>query len=103
MPLIAQSSSFSTVGEFIELKYPSIDYIVSHSELERTSQELLLKVFPNWDSADLLWEQCTDGITNKLMKCTHKPSNTHVLIRAYGKSSELLIDRNQELIVNLFL
>lgn len=100
MPLIAQSSSFSSVRELIELKYPTIDYVVSHSELEESSQKLILDVFPAWKPQDLSWEQYTDGITNKLLKCTHKPTKTKVLIRAYGKNSELLIDRNQELIVS---
>lgn len=36
-----------------------------------------------------------------MIKATHKPTDFSVLVRAYGKGSELIIDRNQEIIVCL--
>ncbi|KAG5456258.1 MAG: Choline/ethanolamine kinase-domain-containing protein, partial [Olpidium bornovanus] len=45
--------------------------------------------------------QCKDGITNKLVKVTHSGPNNRpevVLVRAYGKKSEVLIDRHQEIV-----
>ena len=74
--------------------------------------------FPDWNldsDVDLIQE--TDGITNKceyicdkicflnsnllftVVKCIHKPSQTKVLVRTYGKGSDILIDRNQEFMV----
>jgi ethanolamine kinase len=35
-----------------------------------------------------------------VIKVTHTTDNMSVLVRAYGKGSELIIDRKQELIVS---
>jgi ethanolamine kinase len=35
-----------------------------------------------------------------VVKVTHRPTDFSVLVRAYGKGSELIIDRNQEVIVS---
>lgn len=34
--------------------------------------------------------------------CTYKPTGVQVLVRAYGKKSEVIIDRKQEIMVSLF-
>ncbi|KAI8816809.1 kinase-like domain-containing protein [Fimicolochytrium jonesii] len=47
---------------------------------------------------DVVLKQFTAGITNKLFRATHKPSGHAVLVRTYGKGSDILIDRNQELV-----
>ncbi|KAJ1925674.1 hypothetical protein IWQ60_004415 [Tieghemiomyces parasiticus] len=69
---------------------------VSHQNLLADAQAAVLKLFPEWQAEDLDLFQCKDGITNKLVRCTNRKTNLAVLIRAYGKNSELLIDRNQE-------
>lgn len=61
-------------------------------------------------------QQFKDGITNKLLCFTFSPTNekefnrfhkgqppSHVLIRTYGKKSELLINRVQEILVLIYL
>ena len=53
------------------------------------------------DTSNVEFSHCTEGITNKLIKATQKSNKTSVLIRAYGKNSEVLIDRQQELIVGI--
>jgi len=32
--------------------------------------------------------------------CTYKPTGSQVLVRAYGKKSEVIIDRKQEIMVS---
>ncbi|KAJ1798712.1 hypothetical protein LPJ75_006798, partial [Coemansia sp. RSA 2598] len=77
---------------------PFFAFEVNHDTLFDDSKALLAQVFPEWSSEDLLMKQCKDGITNKLIQCTNKRIGTTVLIRAYGKHTEVIIDRNQELI-----
>ncbi|KAJ1966512.1 hypothetical protein GGI12_000010 [Dipsacomyces acuminosporus] len=68
---------------------PSVAFEVRHSSLFDDSKELLAKVFPDWKDDELALKQCKDGITNKQVT---------VLIRAYGMNTEVIIDRDQELI-----
>lgn len=75
--------------------------IVRHEKLLEDALSLISQMFPTAKTGDIELVQCTDGITNKLVKCTFKPDNTTFLIRAYGKKSEVLIDRQQELIVSI--
>jgi hypothetical protein len=35
----------------------------------------------------------------KVVRVTHKPTDLSVLVRAYGKGSERIIDRKQEIVV----
>ena len=94
-------------GELVDLlneKTSFVSFTVDHDDFEQSTLKLLRLVFPEWfiteDSKHLKLAQCTDGITNKLMKCKNLATGQVVLIRAYGKSSELIIDRQAELLVN---
>ncbi|KAJ1981802.1 hypothetical protein H4R35_000568 [Dimargaris xerosporica] len=83
------------------LEIPSLTILpltVSHSNLLADAKAAVLALFPDWAEEDLVLAQCKDGITNKLVRCTNRQKDLSVLIRAYGKNSERLIDRNQELI-----
>ncbi|KAJ2009882.1 hypothetical protein GGI04_000091 [Coemansia thaxteri] len=77
---------------------PHHSFEVRHGLLFDDSRALLARVFPEWSSDELQLTQCKDGITNKLIQCTNKRTKATVLIRAYGKRTEVIIDRNQELI-----
>ncbi|KAJ2908937.1 hypothetical protein GGI21_002385 [Coemansia aciculifera] len=77
---------------------PLFTFEVRHDSLFDDSRALLAQVFPEWDGDEVALTQCKDGITNKLMQCTNKRLGKTVLIRAYGKRTEVIIDRNQELI-----
>ena len=80
---------------------------------------MIAAVFPKWLPADVCLIPETEGLTNKrksftsslfycyhqlyhvnpfvtVVKCVHAPSSTTILIRTYGRGSEVLIDRNQE-------
>lgn len=43
-------------------------------------------------------EEIGGGITNKLFKVTHVPSDESVLVRKFGENTELFIDRRAELL-----
>ncbi|KAJ1917460.1 hypothetical protein H4219_003203 [Mycoemilia scoparia] len=83
--------------ESLTADIPFIKHVVHHDQLMEDSVALLAKVFPEWDSKDLKLAQCKDGITNKLVACRNTKLETTVLVRAYGKNSEKIIDRKHEL------
>ncbi|KAJ3182774.1 hypothetical protein HDU87_008113 [Geranomyces variabilis] len=74
-------------------------YTVDHESLMPGVKAVVKHYFPSWDvEKDVKLVQCTAGITNKLVRCIHKPSDFSVLVRIYGKGSDVLIDRSQELL-----
>ncbi|KAF7729432.1 hypothetical protein EC973_004411 [Apophysomyces ossiformis] len=77
---------------------PFVDVEVPHLDLFEGSYKVVSAVFPSWKREDIQFTQCKDGITNQLVRVTHIPTDFSVLVRAYGKGSELLIDRRQEII-----
>lgn len=84
---------------FIPLTY-------NHAESQTSALRLILALFPHWEHADGQIEliRFTDGITNTLLKAVNKIpglseeeiDNDAVLLRAYGKGTDLLIDRERE-------
>jgi len=81
-------------------RVPFLDLTIEHTELFDGTTRVLLAQFPHWREEEIVLVQCKDGITNKLLKCTHRASGETVLVRSYGQRSDLIIDRKQE-IVNL--
>ncbi|CEP16577.1 hypothetical protein [Parasitella parasitica] len=77
---------------------PYFDIEVSNGTLFADALRVVSCVFPNWQDEDIEFFQCKDGITNQLVRVTYKPSDFSVLVRAYGKGSELIIDRKQEVV-----
>ncbi|KAF2182236.1 kinase-like protein [Zopfia rhizophila CBS 207.26] len=89
--------------------FDSIRYIPLHydnSDSHNSALNLILTLRPEWketkDTIDFV--RFTDGITNTLLKATNKLpglSQTEidseaVLLRAYGKGTDILIDREKE-------
>ncbi|KAI9680715.1 MAG: hypothetical protein M1817_004155 [Caeruleum heppii] len=84
---------------FIPLSY-------NNADSESSARRLVLSVRPDWQDAEgpLEFVRFTDGITNTLLKAVKKrPGHTEVqideeaiLLRAYGKGTEVLIDRDRE-------
>ncbi|KAF3211420.1 hypothetical protein TWF192_004663 [Orbilia oligospora] len=83
----------------------------SQADANACATHLILTLFPHWDPAHLDFIRFTDGITNTLLKCVHKTiTNDPVtgaekvsidemesaLLRAYGKGTNVLIDRGRE-------
>ncbi|OZJ02376.1 hypothetical protein BZG36_04442 [Bifiguratus adelaidae] len=75
-----------------------VDVTISHDALFGGASKACVALFPHWKETDLAFVQCKDGITNKLIRVTHEPTQENVLVRAYGKGSEHLIDRRREII-----
>ncbi|SMR45145.1 unnamed protein product [Zymoseptoria tritici ST99CH_3D1] len=74
---------------------------------EKCARELVEAYSPEWKNEEgaIEFVRFTDGITNTLMKATkRRPGKTDleieldaILIRAYGKDTDILIDREREL------
>ncbi|CAG8548033.1 11888_t:CDS:2, partial [Dentiscutata heterogama] len=73
-----------------------IDHTVVTTNLHESSKEVALLLFESWRNDDLELVQFKSGITNKLVKCTNKRLQVSILIRTYGKKSEIIIDRKRE-------
>ncbi|KAG2180176.1 hypothetical protein INT43_003965 [Umbelopsis isabellina] len=91
------STNYQSLESLIH-SYPYLDVEVSSSNLFEGAWKVVSSIFTTWKQEDIKFHQCKDGITNQLVKVTHTPNNMSVLVRAYGKGSELIIDRKQELI-----
>ncbi|KAG9287052.1 hypothetical protein G9A89_023016 [Geosiphon pyriformis] len=58
---------------------------------------IVLNFFPEWERKDLKLVEKKGGLTNKLVICENIQKKSKILVRVFGKNSELLIDREQEL------
>eukprot|EP00842_Homolaphlyctis_polyrhiza_P001409 jgi/Hompol1/2269/HPOL_002874-RA len=77
---------------------PYIDHTIDATDLINGVATIIEALFPAWNvSTDCELVQCTNGITNKLVRCRRKSSGECVLVRVYGRGSSVLIDRDQEL------
>ncbi|KAL3427961.1 ethanolamine [Phlyctema vagabunda] len=89
----------SSAIRFIPLTY-------NNAESQTSALRLILALKPEWDQADgkIEFIRFTDGITNTLLKAVNKRpgltdeeiDNEAVLLRAYGKGTDLIIDRERE-------
>ncbi|KAI9101758.1 choline/ethanolamine kinase [Phlyctochytrium arcticum] len=70
---------------------------IDHDKLMEGVAEVLFYFFPHWAPEHVEYDICTAGITNKLVKCQNTAVNDTVLVRCYGKGSNSIIDRRQEL------
>ncbi|KAG9234136.1 kinase-like domain-containing protein [Amylocarpus encephaloides] len=84
---------------FIPLSY-------NQAESQTSALRLILALLPEWEHTDgkIEFIRFTDGITNTLLKVVNKRPNLSaeaidneaVLLRAYGKGTDLIIDRERE-------
>ncbi|KAK9878895.1 hypothetical protein WA026_003724 [Henosepilachna vigintioctopunctata] len=83
-------------NDVLQLKITISDDDNTASILETVSH-----VRPYWNTAKIKFKLLTDGITNKLILCSHsydgKKSMEYLLIRIYGNKTDLLIDRTAEI------
>ncbi|KAF3940291.1 hypothetical protein ABW19_dt0200176 [Dactylella cylindrospora] len=90
---------------------PFLPLTFTPADANTCATHLILTLFPEWNVADLDFIRFTDGITNTLLKCVHRnvtiDSKTgqekvtidemeSALLRAYGKGTNVLIDRGRE-------
>ncbi|KAG0249344.1 hypothetical protein BG011_009397 [Mortierella polycephala] len=92
------SSAEVAIDKYIHESVPTLDLTVHHDDLFNGAASVMKLLFPEWNTDDISYIQFKDGITNKLICCTHNPTGTQVLVRAYGKKSEVIIDRRQEIL-----
>jgi ethanolamine kinase len=72
-----------------------MDFEIDLHDIIKGSIVVVKYFFSNWKETELQCQVCTEGLTNKLVKVQYK--NSIVLVRIYGKGTDLLIDRQQEL------
>jgi ethanolamine kinase len=78
----------------------------NNAESQTSALRLILALMPQWQHTDgkIEFIRFTDGITNTLLKAINKRpglseeeiDNEAVLLRAYGKGTDLIIDRDRE-------
>ncbi|XP_033909866.1 ethanolamine kinase 1-like [Acipenser ruthenus] len=74
-----------------------IDIFVDESDLKSCVVSLLKKLRPHWKHTDIKLKFFTEGITNMLIGCyTDESMEDIILVRVYGKKTELFVDRENE-------
>ncbi|CUS12425.1 unnamed protein product [Tuber aestivum] len=111
-------SSIITASKIDGLPNIPLSYSVANSQA--SASQLIYSLFPEWAPArggrGLKFVRFTDGITNTLLKCFHNPpegiaspearrieDDESVLLRAYGRDTSILIDRERECASHLLL
>jgi len=90
------------MGEYIAETYPVHDFSIAlddEQEIVAGVKKVLKHFFPSWNVDNFKMRQFTDGITNKLFKVVSEnmEEKQSALVRVYGLNTELLIDREQEI------
>ena len=90
------------LSDYIERRYPFVDFEIkldNEETIKTGTLHVLGKIFPDRNFDGCKTSQYTDGITNKLFKIvTSTKDSPPVLVRVYGTNTEMLIDREQEII-----
>jgi ethanolamine kinase len=101
--VLSTSSLETTMYHFVNgssQQKPYIMYVsmeISHDDLLQDTKKLIEQVFPDWKHEQLEIQQFQEGITNKLLRCQCKGAEDIILVKVYGKKTEILIDREREL------
>ncbi|KAK7866068.1 hypothetical protein R5R35_013567 [Gryllus longicercus] len=70
---------------------------IEENDLINGSLTVLAAIRPAWSKDKIKFKIFTDGITNKLVGCFYaEDPDDVILVRVYGKKTDLLIDRNAE-------
>jgi ethanolamine kinase len=87
-----------------KIRYIPLSY--NNADSQTSALRIVLALFPQWQNTDgkIEFVRFTDGITNTLLKAINKRpgmseeeiDNEAVLLRAYGKGTDLIIDRERE-------
>lgn len=82
---------------FIPLSY-------NNNDSQSSALRLILTLLPEWEHGKIEFVRFTDGITNTLLKAVNKSPGLSqeqidaeaILLRAYGKGTDVIIDRERE-------
>lgn len=74
------------------------NFTINPKNIKEDALCLLTRIRPSWKRDNVVFKEFTDGITNQLLGCfpADEKEDT-ILIRVYGKNTELFIDRKKEL------
>uniref|UniRef100_A0A8B9FKX5 ethanolamine kinase n=1 Tax=Amazona collaria TaxID=241587 RepID=A0A8B9FKX5_9PSIT len=77
---------------------PHLGIAVDEGDVVPGALRLVRELRPGWEPARVKTKLFTDGITNKLVACYMDEGMTDaVLVRVYGRKTELFVDRDTEL------
>ncbi|XP_072701046.1 ethanolamine kinase 2 isoform X2 [Ciconia boyciana] len=77
---------------------PHLGIAVDEGDVLPGALRLMRELRPGWEPARVKTKLFTDGITNKLVACyTDEGMADAVLVRVYGRKTELFVDRETEL------
>ncbi|XP_065554539.1 ethanolamine kinase 2 isoform X2 [Lathamus discolor] len=77
---------------------PHLGIAVDEGDVVPGALRLVRELRPGWEPARVKTKLFTDGITNKLVACyTDEGMVDAVLVRVYGRKTELFVDRDTEL------
>ncbi|NWS57508.1 EKI2 kinase, partial [Chunga burmeisteri] len=77
---------------------PQLGIAVDEGDVLPGALRLMRELRPGWEPARVKTKLFTDGITNKLVACyTDEGMADAVLVRVYGRKTELFVDRETEL------
>ncbi len=98
--LIDEYQKEAEINQTFTETIPNVSMTVNLQNTIQGSAKVIKELFPLWKHNELNLSICTTGLTNKLVKVTHKSGHV-VLVRVYGRGTDVLIDREQELKVML--
>ncbi|XP_060628987.2 ethanolamine kinase 2 isoform X1 [Anolis sagrei] len=92
------SSSSSSSSPHASPAILRVNLAVEESNVLPGALQLIRKLRPQWESQRVRTKVFTEGITNKLMACfMDENMKDAVLVRVYGRKTELIVDRANEL------
>eukprot|EP00126_Sphaerothecum_destruens_P004400 Sdes_comp18165_c0_seq2m7672 len=95
---IPKTQSRTNLEQNIEERFEKFNFTISHDDLESGVRTVIHHFMPHWNPLKICLKQFTEGMTNKLFCCTLPGVDDKILIRIYGKNTDHLIDREQEIV-----
>eukprot|EP01135_Chromosphaera_perkinsii_P009912 Nk52_evm5s1967 gene=Nk52_evmTU5s1967 len=98
MSHLPKTDSRVHLEEDIESEVERYHFEVDHDNLDVGVRSVIIHFKSDWTEDKLHIKQFTEGMTNKLFCCSQAGMDEKVLIRVYGKNTDKLIDREQEVV-----
>ncbi|ODQ81771.1 hypothetical protein BABINDRAFT_160011 [Babjeviella inositovora NRRL Y-12698] len=97
---------YSARSVYLPLALVALTADAESAQSQQQIRDMIVEVFPEWDASQISVARLTGGITNMLLQCTYQqgtPAEKTVLVRTYGKGTDVIIDRDREFISHLVL